>query len=163
MSISIRQAGDRDLELILLLLKQQYEYNRENHSPACKYDEDELVAQAVLEKMRTFFQARDEDILFLIAESNQTPCGYVFARIYEEEQAADDGRGRMGLLEKLFVTEEARGSGLGQILIDAAMQWFESKGMRRVRVHAYSWNERARALYEKNGFLEYAVSFEKFI
>ena len=163
MDICIRQAEDCDIEHVVSLCGKQCAFNRGNHSEACKYDEYEPVLQATLEKMRYAFLNRDENALFLLAEGDGAPFAYVYARIYEECPTADDGGGRMGILEKLFLAEEARGSGLGQRLLDETMDWFLAKGMRRVRIHAYSWNQRARGLYEKNGFREYAVSFEKFI
>ena len=33
----------------------------------------------------------------------------------------------------------------------------------RVKLHAYSWNDNAKKLYERNGFREYAISYETFI
>lgn len=39
----------------------------------------------------------------------------------------------------------------------------KEKGVNRVKLHAYSWNNNAKKIYERNGFKEYAVSYEKFI
>jgi len=163
MRIHIRQAEERDLEHIVSFSKKLSDFNWENHSPACKYDDYELVMQAVGKKWQAIFQNKDENILFLVAENDQKPLGYLVARIYEEDRAADAGTGRVGLIEKLFLSEEARGDSLGQKLMDEVMGWFQSKDVRRVRVEPYAWNERAKAFYEKNGFMEYSVVFEKFI
>ena len=62
--------------------------------------------------------------------------------------------------DELYLDAKARGHGLGQKLLDETMRWFESKGISRVKLHAYAWNETAKALYERNGFKEYAVSYE---
>jgi len=163
MDTLIRQAEACDIERVLSLCKKQCEFNRENHSPASLYDAEAAVLQAVVEKMRTSFQNRDGDTLFLLADKGQATCGYAVAKIYTEDPAADAGTGRTGLLEKLFLTEEARGSGLGQALMDEVMEWFQGKGIRRVRVEPYGWNERAKAFYEKCGFQEYSVTYEKFM
>ena len=37
------------------------------------------------------------------------------------------------------------------------------KHPNRINLHAYSWNNNAKRLYERNGFNEYAVSYETFI
>jgi len=161
--IHIRQTKDSDLDYIISFAKKLSAFNRKNHSITSKYDDHEPVLQAIAERMRTAFRTRDENSLFLIAEDGRTPLGYVFAKIYEETQIADNGTGRMGLLSDLFVDETARGMGLGQKLIDKTMEWFKSRGIRRVKLHTYSWNRAAQKVYEKNGFAEYAVSYEKFI
>jgi len=161
--VHIRQAKDSDLDYIVSFVKKLSTFNRKNHSITSKYDDHEPVLRAIAERTQTAFRNRDESSLFLIAEDNQSPIGYVFAKIYEETQVADNGTGKMGLLADLFVDEAARGIGLGQTLIDKTMEWFRSKGIRRVKLHAYSWNKAALKVYEKNGFAEYAVSYEKFI
>ncbi|GAB6154270.1 hypothetical protein JCM17380_30200 [Desulfosporosinus burensis] len=44
-----------------------------------------------------------------------------------------------------------------ETFIDFAVKLSEYK------LHAYSWNNKARRLYEKNGFRDYAVSYEIFL
>jgi len=163
MDINIRHAKDYDIEHILSFSKKLCDYSRANHDIKCKYDDYELVTKAIVEKVRTAFQNRDENTLYLVAESDQIPLGYVFAKIYEETQTADNGTGRVGLLDELFVDEKARSMGLGQKMIDETIKWFQANNICRVKLHAYSWNQSAKTIYEKNGFTEYAVSYEKFI
>ncbi|KAB3538544.1 GNAT family N-acetyltransferase [Alkaliphilus pronyensis] len=43
------------------------------------------------------------------------------------------------------------------------MSWMKGQGINRVKLHAYSWNIKARELYQRNGFKEYVVSYEAFI
>ena len=163
METNIRVAKDHDIEHILAFSRKLCDFNRANHDARCTYDDYSLVAEAVTQKMRETFQNRDKNTLFLIAETGETPIGYVFARIYEEAPTNDNGTGKVGLLDELFLDEQARGLGLGQCLMDEVMEWFKSNDIRRVKLHAYSWNIGAKAVYEKNGFKEYAVSYEKFI
>jgi len=76
---------------------------------------------------------------------------------------ADNGTGRMGLFDELFVDAVARGLGVGQKLLDKTISWMKEKGINRIKLHAYSWNNQAKRLYEKKGFREYAVSYEIFM
>ena len=55
-------------------------------------------------------------------------------------------------LEDLFVAEEARGSGLGEAMVTAALEQARSRGCRRIELDVDAGNAAARALYEKTGF-----------
>ena len=55
-------------------------------------------------------------------------------------------------LEDLFVEEGARGSGLGEAMVTAALDRARSRGCRRVELDVDAGNAPARALYEKQGF-----------
>ena len=76
---------------------------------------------------------------------------------------AENGTGIMGLFDELYIDDMARGAGLGQNLLDETMKWMKEQGINRVKLHAYSWNDNAKRLYERNGFKEYVVSYEAFI
>ena len=56
-------------------------------------------------------------------------------------------------LEDLFVREEARGSGLGRVLVEAALERARARGCRRIELDVNEDNAPARALYEACGFL----------
>jgi GNAT superfamily N-acetyltransferase len=57
------------------------------------------------------------------------------------------------LLEDLFVSEEARGHGLGRALVDGAIERARERGCRRMELDTGETNEAARALYEAAGFV----------
>lgn len=139
------------------------DFNRKNHSDTSKQDVYENVKSAIRNKSNKTFESRDDNLLILIVESEGESIGYALGRIYDEEQSADNGTGQMGLFDELYLDSKARGYGLGQKILDEMMKWFKSRGITRVKLHAFSWNDKAKELYEKNGFSEYAVSYEKFI
>jgi len=56
------------------------------------------------------------------------------------------------LLEDLFVTEAARGSGLGRALLEGAIERAREHGCRRVELDVNEGNAAAYALYESFGF-----------
>ena len=56
------------------------------------------------------------------------------------------------LLEDLFVSEAARGSGLGSALLEGAIESARGHGCRRVELDVNERNEPAHALYERHGF-----------
>jgi len=52
----------------------------------------------------------------------------------------------------LMVAQDARRQGVGRALLDAAVAWARSAGVRKLELHVFPWNEPALALYESFGF-----------
>ena len=163
MEIGIRMALDEDVDTFVEFAVKLSIFNRNNHSIECKYDDYELVLSSIRERAKATFKNRNEDTLILIAEIDRIPIGYALGKIFEQEGTTDNGTGKMGLFDELFVDVSTRGFGIGRKLIDAVTHWMKEKGINRIKLHAYSWNNNAKRLYEKYGFMEYAVSYEKFI
>ena len=67
--------------------------------------------------------------------------------------AADDCH-----LEDLYVSDEARGQGLGRALVEAAFERARARGCRRVELDANEANGAAVGLYESLGFYSYDES-----
>jgi len=55
-------------------------------------------------------------------------------------------------LEDLFVSDTARGQGLGRAMVKAAFDRAEARGARRIELDTKEGNLRARGLYESLGF-----------
>ncbi|MBG6209137.1 ribosomal protein S18 acetylase RimI-like enzyme [Labrenzia sp. EL_126] len=56
------------------------------------------------------------------------------------------------LMDGIFVSERARGRGIGSALLKAIIQKAADEGLKRVRLDVIDTNDRARALYERMGF-----------
>lgn len=52
----------------------------------------------------------------------------------------------------LMVAIGARREGIGTALLQAAVDWARSAGVRKLELHVFPWNEAAIALYERFGF-----------
>jgi RimJ/RimL family protein N-acetyltransferase len=52
----------------------------------------------------------------------------------------------------LMVAADARRQGVGWALLEAAVAWSCSAGVRKLELHVFPWNEPAILLYEKFGF-----------
>ena len=60
-------------------------------------------------------------------------------------------KGRTLHLEDLFVTQAARGKGLGYALLDAVIRYGHAHGCRRVQWEVLDWNEDAIRFYKAQG------------
>ncbi len=52
----------------------------------------------------------------------------------------------------LMVAIDARRQGVGKALLDAAVEWARTAGVRKLELHVFPWNEAAIALYDAFGF-----------
>lgn len=52
----------------------------------------------------------------------------------------------------LMVAQRARRKGIGRMLLDEAVTWARSAGIRKLELHVFPWNEPAIRLYESFGF-----------
>jgi len=84
----------------------------------------------------------------LVAERERSVAGYISCH----RDAADTGR--IGLLG---VAPEARGEGLGLVLVQAALDWFKTHEISRVTVVTQGRNTAAQRLYERAGFVTRSV------
>jgi putative acetyltransferase len=53
----------------------------------------------------------------------------------------------------LMVAASHRRRGIGQALLDQAVEWARSAGVRKLELHVFPWNAPAIALYETFGFV----------
>jgi GNAT superfamily N-acetyltransferase len=83
-------------------------------------------------------------------DDDSPPSGVVQLRYrHSIWTAADDA-----WLEDVFVTEEARRSGLGRALVLGAIDRAEQRNCRRIELDVDDVNEAAHALYQDLGFAE---------
>jgi putative acetyltransferase len=52
----------------------------------------------------------------------------------------------------LMVAQDARRRGVGHALLEAAVEWARTNGVRKLELHVFPWNEPAIKLYERFGF-----------
>jgi ribosomal protein S18 acetylase RimI-like enzyme len=60
--------------------------------------------------------------------------------------------GRVALLEDMVVSPNARGSGVGSMLLEQAIQSAKSEGCKRITLLTDKANEPAQRFYQKQGF-----------
>jgi GNAT superfamily N-acetyltransferase len=95
-------------------------------------------------------QLRDEESIVLVAEREGRIVGYVFAAI--EPLSWKDLRDECGFIHDLLVVDDARRGGVGEALLNAAIDWLRDQKMPRVVLGTAAQNEHARRLFERRGF-----------
>src|SRR5690349_1703460 len=95
-------------------------------------------------------QLRDKESIVLVAEHDDRIVGYVFAAI--EPLSWKDLRDECGFIHDLLVSDEARRMGVGESLLNAAIEWLREQKMPRVVLGTAAQNENARRLFERRGF-----------
>jgi ribosomal protein S18 acetylase RimI-like enzyme len=70
-------------------------------------------------------------------------------------------RRQCGHIADLIVAPEARGRGVGEMLLSAAEEWAAARGYSLLTLNVFVGNTRARALYERSGFGAETVRYVK--
>lgn len=95
-------------------------------------------------------EADDPSNRWWIAERDGRAVGYAQAgrcQLPHAEVGPEDGE-----LKRIYVLEEAQGSGVGRVLLDQALAWIEERYPGPVWIGVWSENARAQAVYAKRGF-----------
>lgn len=91
----------------------------------------------------------DDSIVF-VAERDGDIIGYVFAAI--EPSSFKELRDRAGFIHDLLVDDAARGDGVGQVLLDAAIAWLTERNVPRIILWSAEQNTGAQRLFARAGF-----------
>jgi dTDP-4-amino-4,6-dideoxy-D-galactose acyltransferase len=89
-------------------------------------------------------QGGAQQVLVAAPQANQ-PFGYISCHLDSPGEA-----GRIGLAA---VSEGFRGKGVGNSLVQAALDWFTAQALRQVTVVTQGKNLAAQRLYQRSGFL----------
>jgi GNAT superfamily N-acetyltransferase len=95
-------------------------------------------------------QLHAEDAVVIVAEIDGGVAGYVYAGV--EPLSWKELRDEAGFVHDLLVSDEARNSGIGKQLLDAAIDWLKQRGMPRVVLWTAARNTGAQHLFERRGF-----------
>ncbi len=97
-------------------------------------------------------QLRSPDRALLVAREDGAVLGVVEVLMKPPREGDGFVPRRVAVVEGVVVREPDRGRGVGRALLEAAHAWAASKGAEAVQLHVWSWNTRARELYERLGY-----------
>ena len=153
--ITIRRAEMGDLEKILVLAEK---LSKEEYK---KYGEN-LNFEWLRQQERKIFtdSLNDADSLIAVAQSDDRIIAYLRASLYRDDQMLwRVGRGAE--LYDIFIEEEFRSQKIGARLMDAFLDWCQTKKADYVLVFVASLNGKAAGFYKKLGFKDYQIILEK--
>lgn len=93
----------------------------------------------------------------LIAKIDSKVVGLV-SWFLEEEYEFDEP---YGYISDIVVSEEYRGRGIGQQLLDEAISHIKATQVKRVHIGVLLANSETKSFYSKNGFSDYSVEMTK--
>ncbi|MGZ7440472.1 GNAT family N-acetyltransferase [Paenibacillus sp. TH7-28] len=147
-SISIKQAGQEDLEGLAVLFN-EYRIFYEQTSDM------EGATRFLSERL-----SRNESVVFLAVDQvNQTPVG--FTQLYPSFSSIS--MNRLWVLNDLYVREEYRKQGAGKLLLEAARTYALQTNAKGLELSTAIANERAQRLYEKSGYIKDTEFYHYFL
>ncbi len=156
MELQIRKATIEDLDVL-----------HEFHIGLIEYESniDPLInkTEEFYEKAKKDYEEalKKEDHMFLIAEKNGKPVGYVYGWI-EKPPVCFTPKLR-GYLCDAFVKEKFRGKNIGEKLTEEILKIFKSRNVSWVKLGVYAKNINAINVWKKLGFEDYIIEMTKMI
>ena len=95
-------------------------------------------------------QLRDADATVFVADRAGEVVGYIYAGI--EPLSWKELRDRAGFIHDVLVDEEARATGIGAQLVEAAAEWLLARDVPRVMLWTAEHNATAQRLFARLGF-----------
>jgi GNAT superfamily N-acetyltransferase len=147
MGVMVRRATSKDVaelgELGVALMRSHYAFDDQRFLEP---------TQADAAGYARFLEAQldEQDAVVLVAEQQGRIVGYVYAAV--EPHSWKDLRDECGFIHDLLVADVARRTGVGEALLNAAIEWLREQGMPRVVLGTAAQNETARRLFERRGF-----------
>jgi GNAT superfamily N-acetyltransferase len=137
MNLAFRVAGPNDLETLLPFVREFWVIERLTFvEPAVRRALADLLAHPELGRV-------------IAIELESQPVGYYVLTLgYSLEHL-----GRDAFLDELYLREAHHGKGIGARALDHAAELAAQLGVRALHLEVDHVNPRARALYERNGFV----------
>jgi ribosomal protein S18 acetylase RimI-like enzyme len=107
---------------------------------------DGLVAEVGTEPGHLDRVLDDARSRVVVGTLDQAVIGFAMCHVVDDDQA------RRGVLDACYVEPEARGVGVGRLLLEALVSWLEARGCEGVDGVALPGDRGAKNFYESAGF-----------
>lgn len=95
-----------------------------------------------------------------IAEDADKPIGYIYAIIYSRPENPFKKAMRYILIDQMSVNPEYYGTGIADMLMQVVTDWAQQEMVDRIILDVWTFNERAKRFYEKQGFVPFIHRME---
>ena len=152
-SVSVRPARPEDRDFVLATAVELVAFG----PPEWRTPEEIVEGEA--RALRAFFDAAPAGSALLLAEEDGRRLGFAYLETLRD-YFLEEEHGHIGILA---VTKEAQGRGAGGALLDTAESWARSRGHRRLTLHVFERNVRARAVYDHRGYQAESLKYVKLL
>jgi GNAT superfamily N-acetyltransferase len=153
MSVSVRPARPEDRDFVLATAVELAAFG----PPGWRTPEEIVEGEA--KTLRAWFDGSRGGSALYVAEENGRPLGFAYLETLRD-YFLDEEHGHIGILS---VTKEAQGRGAGGALLEAAEAWARERGFRRLTLHVFERNTRARAVYDHRGYRPESLKYVKLL
>ena len=153
MSVSVRPARSDDRDFVLAAAVELAAFG----PPEWRTPEEIVEGEA--KTLRAWFAGAHAGSALLVAEEDGRPLGFAYLETLRD-YFLDEEHGHIGILA---VTKEAQGRGAGGALLEAAEEWARGRGYRRLTLHVFERNGRARAVYGHRGYRPESLKYVKLL
>lgn len=152
MTIHIRTFLPADQDFVLSLVSRFTSFDL---PPWRTREEIDSFNHAALQKAMTEPEA--ETALLVAEDETEGLAGFIYLTTEKDYFTGE----KQGYISDIAVAAGFEGRGVARLLLDAADEWARSKGYGAIFLNVFAGNQRARRLYEKNGFAEEVVKYVK--
>ncbi|HKD18201.1 MAG TPA: GNAT family N-acetyltransferase [Thermoanaerobaculia bacterium] len=153
MSLVVRPARPEDRDFVVATAAELVTFGPPEWRTA------EEIVEGEARTLRAFFAGASPGSALLVAEEGGRPLGFAYLETLRD-YFLEEEHGHIGILA---VTGEAQGRGAGGALLEAAEAWAMSRGFRRLTLHVFERNARARAVYDRRGYRPESLKYVKLL
>ena len=102
----------------------------------------------------------DEAMLLILALAGDGPVGYGLAFDVAEHAFMPEWQ-RAGYITQFYVAPEHRRRGVGQLMLDAIVQWLASRGVRDVQLNVSQDNPVGHRFWQRHGFVPHRLRMKR--
>lgn len=115
------------------------------------------VTSAKKYKEELLITVKEQHGELLVAKTDDKAIGLVAWYIENEPEFSEP----YGYISDIVVSQDHRGQGIGQQLLDMTLRHIKAAGVKRVHLGVLVGNTATKKFYRKNGFADYSIEMTK--
>lgn len=147
---TVQTATSEDLDDLVPLVAAAVAEKRAQKGGAV-WDRKERRREPFAASLKVALDAADQEVV--VGQLDGVTLGYGVARI----ELVDDGGGKLGVVDDLYVDPQARELGLGEMLMDHMLDWCRSAGCFGVDSLALPGDRATKNFFESFGLVARAI------
>jgi ribosomal protein S18 acetylase RimI-like enzyme len=151
-NIVVREASAEDTDFVVSLLPSLCEFG----VPPWR-DAGTMTAIDIAVLSAELKNKNEGTIIFIAEDEEKNRLGFIYLQPGTDYYQKNPH----GHISDIVVAPNARGKGIGKILLQKAEEWARSNGYKQLTLNVFYGNHQARKLYSESGFGEDVVKYVK--